>query len=424
LAYAPKVSSRRSEDLGFKALTLENWREADAASTCFARPSRVVGMTAMTGQDWAAAILRTQLDENVVPLEVIRLFEVARGCQLYGWFFYPLYRLGEEESLRVLEAATKLAYRALGGEAPVPDYAARVRWLASREAIPEVDLNRWSAARELRNVASHPGSAVAMAPGPALAMLEASARDINDLFRRIADAAELESTSPKPLANGPWWVPGVPITFASGEREKRWKETVIAAVPTPPATTEQTGLVIEFGIPEGSRQDLDNLTEPVLSAVINHRGWFGRRRPNLRWLALCKATADDPGCRLQPLLEPPENWLPTSDCLIDELYAGIRPTAATSVDFAAWIAARAKPSAANYAVELRFADRPNLGDVATGVVKPLIDCMWPLWGGNPHQPEDWRLERLLLIRESPGVPDRGVGIKVWAIRETPSDPSA
>jgi hypothetical protein len=90
------VTTRRSEDLGFKALTLDNWREPDPTSGQFVRPSEIVGAVAMDGADWARAILNKQLDERTVPLEVVRAFEVARGCMLYGWFFYPLYRLGEE----------------------------------------------------------------------------------------------------------------------------------------------------------------------------------------------------------------------------------------------------------------------------------------------------------------------------------------
>lgn len=76
------MTSRRSEDLGFKELTLKNWREDDRLSAQFARPSLVAGFVAMSATDWAQAILAGRLDERVVPLDVIQAFEVARGCML------------------------------------------------------------------------------------------------------------------------------------------------------------------------------------------------------------------------------------------------------------------------------------------------------------------------------------------------------
>src|SRR5437879_5422229 len=110
---------------------------------------------------------------------------------------------------------------------------------------------------------------------------------------------------------GPWWVPGTPITFAGGEREKVWRELLMAHVPEAPGGASRPGLAIEFAIPDPRKQDLDNLAEPVLPVVVNKRGWFGGRRPNLQWLALRKAPASALGCRISPLTEPPADWLPT-----------------------------------------------------------------------------------------------------------------
>lgn len=411
------MTSRRSEDLGFKALTLENWREPDPTSRLFVRPTEIGGFVSMTGADWARAILDRQLDPSVVPLDVIRAFEVARGCMLYGWFFYPLYRLGEEEAFRVLETSTRHAFRLLGGNERVPPYLARIRWLADKQAIPASELERWHAARELRNVGSHPDQPAVMPPGAALKMVEDVAADIDELFARVRRIREEEPATVGAAPHGPWWVPGDPVSFAGGAREKRWREALLDHVPEAPAITEQTGLAIEFAVRNPDRQDIDNLAEPVLSVVVNKRGWFGERRPNLRWLALRKDPSTSPGCRIRPLHAPPSEWLPRTGAILDGVYRGPAPASATSVEFTAWVAQRCPSHAdARYAALLRFADqRLNLGDIATGTVKSLIDCMWPVWGGSADRPADTRLDRVVVTREADNMPDHAVALTIWII---------
>jgi hypothetical protein len=76
------VTDRRSEDLGFKALTRANWRDPDPTSEQFMRPTTAAGMVQMTGTDWARHILEKRLDAGVVPLDVIRAFEIVAGPPL------------------------------------------------------------------------------------------------------------------------------------------------------------------------------------------------------------------------------------------------------------------------------------------------------------------------------------------------------
>jgi len=195
-----------------------------------------------------------------------------------------------------------------------------------------------------------------------------------------------------------------------------WKRAVLAHVPDAPAITSQTGLAIEFAIPDPHKQDLDNLAEPVLSVVVNQRGWFGGRRPNLQWLALSKAPGDALGCRIIPLDEAPVDWLPDDLAVIDEIYLGPLPTSARSVEFAAWATERCTMGGdVRYAAAISFGGRRNLGDIATGAVKPIIDCLWPLWGGSPRDPHDWRLDRLLLTQCCEDVPSEAIMISVWAM---------
>ena len=102
----------------------------------------------------------------------------------YGWFFYPLYTLGEEQLFRVLEAATHHCYSCLDGPRPIPKYVRRIEWLLGVDVIPAGDAFRWNAARKMRNHASHPTRRSAMPPGLVLKHLEVTAWDINAIFRR------------------------------------------------------------------------------------------------------------------------------------------------------------------------------------------------------------------------------------------------
>ncbi len=93
------------KNLGFKKLTVDNWTEPDKVSTLFARFSPVDGQARpITGDEWMRHILKPNLIDEV-PKDIRALFEVARGAIAYGYFFYPLYTLAEEQLYRVVEAA-------------------------------------------------------------------------------------------------------------------------------------------------------------------------------------------------------------------------------------------------------------------------------------------------------------------------------
>jgi hypothetical protein len=182
---------RKDETVGFKDLTPANWIDADPVSTQFWRESRLVGPTDMDAQAWARAFLGVDLTTHV-PADVRELFAVARGVLLYGWFFYPLFRLGEDQLHRVLEAAVVARYRQLDGPKSRPSYAIAIEYLVERAVIPAEDLPRWNAARELRNRASHLHQQVVMPPGAVLDMLKATAHDINRLFARDARTTSVD----------------------------------------------------------------------------------------------------------------------------------------------------------------------------------------------------------------------------------------
>lgn len=172
----------------FKELTLSNWDQPDPANQVFARISRLVGPHKMTGSDWAREFLSVELGPQV-PDQVCELFEVARGALVYGWFFLPMFLLGEDQLHRVLETAVRLRYAELGGPRSQPSFKHAIDWLIARAVIPAGDQERWDGIRYLRNAASHPEHQGAMAPGTVLRTLRETAHDINRLFARGARGA-------------------------------------------------------------------------------------------------------------------------------------------------------------------------------------------------------------------------------------------
>lgn len=164
----------------YKQLTLANWQQPDPTSEQFAMRSPIVGMRPMEGNDWARQILDVELGPQV-PDNLHEVFGVARGCLIYGWFFYPLFRLGEEQLFRVGELAVKERLRQL--DEPEPEnFFDGIKQLARRNEISDRDVDRWHTLRKLRNRASHPEGAVVMPPGVVLGTLKSVAHDVNRLF--------------------------------------------------------------------------------------------------------------------------------------------------------------------------------------------------------------------------------------------------
>ena len=175
----------------FKQLSLENWREPDPAHRAFGEFNPQTGeRRAMTAERWAETILAVELDDTV-PREVREMWSVARGLLLYGWYFYPLYALGDEQLHRVADAAVLYAYRHRGGpEDPAaktpPNLHRRLSWLMSHGHIDPALRVRWDAIRELRNLGSHASRITLLMPGNVVGSLHLLAGEIDALFAPAA----------------------------------------------------------------------------------------------------------------------------------------------------------------------------------------------------------------------------------------------
>lgn len=172
-------------DLQFKRLKVENWQEPDPTLSIFRRLSLRDGSTqTISGDDWAGRILIVELNERA-PLEVRRLFAVARGALVYGFFFYPLYTLGAEQLFRVADVAVGYKCQELGmssTKAHRLHFEERVAHLVKEGIITPSARHGWDALRQLRNVATHPRDQHIFSSGDAIGQLRRIAADIDKLF--------------------------------------------------------------------------------------------------------------------------------------------------------------------------------------------------------------------------------------------------
>jgi HNH endonuclease len=166
----PSDKASYDQFLQFSRVTEENWLSPDRQKYV---PFGV------TREEWAAAFLEPYLDP-ALPKDVIKLFEVARGCMIYSWFFYPLATLAFEQLTRVGEFAIRERCRILT-QAP-SDFTTNLRRLVEAGLISAIDERRWQAIGNLSQDRSHLTGFMLIDPGQALSFLRNTADLINALF--------------------------------------------------------------------------------------------------------------------------------------------------------------------------------------------------------------------------------------------------
>src|SRR5947199_4604690 len=167
--------------LGIKILTAENWLQPDPTSTIFVQVSAPDGnISPMSGDDWVKLFLQPSLAKTV-PEEVRKLFEVARGASAYGYFFYPLYTLANEQLFRVVECAVSTKCQLLGAPKRVKTFQEKIGFLSDKNIISNQDFFWWDAVRNLRNLSSHPQEQAILPPGAVASTLYRIAEQINGL---------------------------------------------------------------------------------------------------------------------------------------------------------------------------------------------------------------------------------------------------
>jgi hypothetical protein len=164
-----------AEELGFKRITAANWTKPDEITLRFGPRQN-----SPDEQPHLLHILSPTLQQDV-PLEIRKLFEVARGAMVYSYYFYPLYTLGMEQLFRIGEATLFCKCRRLGYRKKKPGFSDLINFLVRKAVFDSSTAKRWDALRFLRNSASHLDRQSIYSPGMAIGTLERLADDINAL---------------------------------------------------------------------------------------------------------------------------------------------------------------------------------------------------------------------------------------------------
>lgn len=170
------------EKFGFKQLTSENWLEMDEVMLAFKRQIRDGSTTMPTGEDRVNEIYAYELNENV-PLDVQKVFEVARGTMVYGYLFYPLYTLASDQLYRALETAViKKCEIENAPKSKTKGYQKQIEWLTEAGFINKSETRVWEYGRIRRNSVSHLQKQHISLPVHAYSTLETAVKQINSLF--------------------------------------------------------------------------------------------------------------------------------------------------------------------------------------------------------------------------------------------------
>ena len=224
-------------------------------------------------------------------------------------------------------------------------------------------------------------------------------------------------------SNHEFWVQGNPATFAT-KGERPWKETLAKTLPKYSLDLQERGLILEFNLsdlmPHGQPLDVDNLCEPVFSILVNGKGWFNGKRPNLQWWVASKKQKIPTGCRITLASRSPPSIQIPQQLIFDDYFTGLLPRSARDLTIPKWIYDRMTNTSirkySSYFVRLIFGDVwLNIGEIATGVVKSTIDCLYPIIGGAVGYPEDWRIETLQIEKGRQDDSNKGLQISIWAL---------
>ncbi len=105
---------------------------------------------------------------------------------------------------------------------------------------------------------------------------------------------------------------------------------------------EYNGVRFDFALDADKRRgqpfDLDNLCEPVFRVLVSDRGYFGGRRPNVKWWRATKLVGKPPGCTINLGVRPETDKL-VGRVMFESVYRGEFPKSASDTGIADWLEA-------------------------------------------------------------------------------------
>ena len=216
-----------------------------------------------------------------------------------------------------------------------------------------------------------------------------------------------------------FWVKGEPASFSTA-REKPWKINLEQQIPDNDRNCIEKGIVLDFNVKSmkvnGLYFDLDNLCEPVFSIFINKKGWFGGKRPNLQWFRASKIKDIKSGCRLKIYNSiEPDTTVNYKDKIYSKIYTGNLPKNGKETEFILWVKENyvGLRHSSSFYVKIEFgSSKINLGDIATGRIKSIIDCFYPIIGGNMGNPDDWKINILEVKKGVKTLSEKAVKVSI------------
>jgi hypothetical protein len=228
------------------------------------------------------------------------------------------------------------------------------------------------------------------------------------------------------------WIVAGEASVWMGSGERAWKNQLSASVrldtSKPPAFLDLDFRVASF-LRNGQVFDLDNMVTPVFNALL------GPRRSQIRlallgWRAT-RVENQDTGLRLRQYDEALGTFeLCGSVLVLDATLRGRLPVDSREggSPFVAGIQEALGPWAPErthrFAVALAFGDDVRDITWVEGVpIKPVVDCLFPVFGGRPGAPDDWKVDAIQVERGRPDL--RGAcAIKIWELAAPQRNPQA
>lgn len=216
-----------------------------------------------------------------------------------------------------------------------------------------------------------------------------------------------------------YWVKGSPATFATNG-EKPWIRTIVSSLSGKEFFHNE--IELEFVITEERfkkyQYDIDNLCEPVFTALVRNLGWYQYKRSNVKkWYAFKRIGVTEGvfirngiNSHMQPLYPKEEN-------LFDGVYQGKFPNHATDDHMPLWLKTKRFDTinGKSCSLHLQFgSEEISTASICGGKVKPLIDCLYPILGGPKGAPADHLVYSLLVEKGIAGLQKDQVAINIWS----------
>jgi len=208
---------------------------------------------------------------------------------------------------------------------------------------------------------------------------------------------------------------GEPFTFAT-KGELIWREIMMNSIPEK-FEKNYSGVELKFHYVSeihGQPLDVDNLCEPVFIILVGKKNYFDGVRKNIQWFRAEKI--QDNNGKLELSLSEQIPKLNHGLILFDEIYVGPFPKSATDPKFPIFVKNNLKrklEKTEECIVSIQFnSSSVNIGNISSGTIKPIIDCLFPVLGGIQGDPNDHVIRILQIEKGITSIPQDGIRIVI------------